>query len=270
MGSKNSAEYRFQSRRPTLEESVESLATHGLVIVDKYVGGKSVDRITDQIQPMLEKIRQQSAELKPGDELLEYDNYLISFGGRKYDEMYRYSQRTGKSIVSIRSRADRGMIDIFCIDKMFPDLVADFSPIQESWINEAASKASRSAFHPTNLNLYYNNSVTETRGFHVDNWHGNQLKAFVYLTDVVDDSDGPHLYVRGSHRNKMMANLNRAMNLISSRKHTDCPIIARNKLTKVIGKKGTMFASFQNGMHRGGPQEIGHERIVLVQNYRSD
>ncbi len=56
--------------------------------------------------------------------------------------------------------------------------------------------------HPmctTVRNIYLNDSVTATRGYHIDGL-AVKAKSFLYLTDVLSDDDGPYCYALGTHR----------------------------------------------------------------------
>ncbi|MEZ5909502.1 MAG: phytanoyl-CoA dioxygenase family protein [Hyphomicrobiaceae bacterium] len=89
----------------------------------------------------------------------------------------------------------------------------------------------------------------------VDDWRF--VKFFIYLTDV-DDTAGPHRFVRGSHR------INR---LTPIRRYTDEEVHAafgaENEVS-FTGKAGTCFLENTYGMHRGYPPKSTPRLIFQV------
>ncbi|MGZ7261747.1 hypothetical protein ACXWON_09815, partial [Streptococcus pyogenes] len=61
-----------------------------------------------------------------------------------------------------------------------------------------ALTSTRKNISPRNINVYLNSGIQNTRGFHVDTYE-EKLKAFIYLTDCLDFSDGPYTFVKKSH-----------------------------------------------------------------------
>lgn len=258
-----------QTAMPEVGQVADELARMGVVVVNNYLGKERVDRIVRKVYPEFERITRQSTEGVLRDDIIEEEKYVISFGGLKYADYVSMAARKNKTVVTVRRERDSGMLDAFDVDRMFPDLWNDFAPIREEWVEEAASLASGRSFTPRNLNLYFSKSVRRTRRFHVDSWGGHQLKAFVYLTDVLEEQDGPHAYIVGSHKHRMRGWTNRMLNVALRRPRTDCAFYAKDNVRQILGPRGTLLLSFQNGVHRGLPQNGGRERIVLVQNYRT-
>ena len=84
----------------------------------------------------------------------------------------------------------------------------------------------------------------------------NFVKVFVYLTDV-DQENGPHEYIKGSHK----------INKLYDRKRFSNETIKENfiqdKRLSILGKKGTTFIANTFGIHKGlNPQK--NKRLVLV------
>jgi hypothetical protein len=82
--------------------------------------------------------------------------------------------------------------------------------------------------------------------FDLDDWRA--LKFFFYLTDVGID-DGPHVYVRGSHRSRPLGDQfipfkGRSAQFIAAR-HTPASV------TTVTGLAGTGFVEDPYGYHTG-------------------
>jgi len=86
------------------------------------------------------------------------------------------------------------------------------------------------------------------------------LKVFVFLTDV-DDETGPHVYVRGSHRDQPAA-------LRRDHRHTDAAVAAAHPGAerRITGPRGTVFLADTIGLHKGLELRRGH-RLVFQTEY---
>lgn len=96
--------------------------------------------------------------------------------------------------------------------------------------------------------------------YHFDMDRLKFVKFFVYLTDV-DTDNGPHCYVRGSHKRKPTA-------LLKDDRLTDDEILAHYSATDMVeltGKAGTMLAVDTRGFHKGKPLESRDRLIFQVQ-----
>jgi len=93
--------------------------------------------------------------------------------------------------------------------------------------------------------------------FDLDDWR--QLKFFFYIGDV-DGQNGPHFYVRGSHRRRPLRFQ------LSPLKGRDFEEIARTygtaKITTITGPAGTGFVEDPFGYHGGAPVVSGR-RLIL-------
>src|SRR5262249_26430433 len=91
----------------------------------------------------------------------------------------------------------------------------------------------------------------------VDDWRF--LKLFIYLTDV-DDTGGPHAYVRGSHKTAFS---------LKSQAYAQDDIERRygaRAVTRVLGPRGTSFMADPVGIHCGlSPTE--QPRLILQVQY---
>ena len=97
------------------------------------------------------------------------------------------------------------------------------------------------------------------QAFHRDTEDWRYLKVLVYLTDVGTD-DGPHVYVRGTHRTKASIRL---------RPQGDMEIIKRyghENLAIATGERGFGFAVDTAGIHKGS-RPIGKPRLLLQIQY---
>jgi hypothetical protein len=102
-------------------------------------------------------------------------------------------------------------------------------------------------------------SEVAASGFHRDRDDWRCLKLFVYLTDV-DETSGPHHFVRGSHRTRpeLFWRTYEAATLEKS--------FGRDAMCVVVGGAGTAFLEATIGLH-AGPIPIRHPRLVLQVGY---
>lgn len=100
--------------------------------------------------------------------------------------------------------------------------------------------------------------------YHFDLDRPHFLKFFVYLSDV-DDENGPHHFVRGSHKDPRRGAL-------ADRRFQDEEVAKAYDLTRdeVIFRapRGTIFAEDTRGLHKGAPLRSG-ERLVFQLEYAS-
>ncbi len=85
----------------------------------------------------------------------------------------------------------------------------------------------------------------------------HQFLLFVYLTDV-DTDNGPHCFVRGSHRTK-------PGRLLSDGRKSDEQILATyspEDVVEITGGRGTIIAADTRGFHKGKDLVRG-ERLIL-------
>lgn len=103
--------------------------------------------------------------------------------------------------------------------------------------------------------------------YHYDMERAKWLKIFFYLTDV-DDNNGPHYYIRGSHKinSKPKSLLSRGYERITDEEISKFydPIDFRI----IKGKKGTFFVGDTLCWHKG-KNLIKNNRLVLELNYTS-
>jgi hypothetical protein len=93
--------------------------------------------------------------------------------------------------------------------------------------------------------------------FHIDLDIVKWVNIFVYLNDV-DETNGPHVYVRRTHQNKPSP-------IFLDRRITDEEILQfyeKKDVIKLMGAKGTTLIVDTEGYHKGEPLITG-ERLVL-------
>ncbi|MFT7485585.1 MAG: hypothetical protein ACI9F9_001435 [Candidatus Paceibacteria bacterium] len=97
--------------------------------------------------------------------------------------------------------------------------------------------------------------------FHFDMNRLNFLKALIYLTDI-DEKNGPHCYVRGSHRHKPDA-LWRDGRIPDSDIAEHFPL---QDIFEIAGKRGTLLLVDTRGFHKGKMLDEG-ERLIFHMEY---
>jgi hypothetical protein len=239
------------TQKPVSEtnELAEELKQEGVISVEKYLAPDACDKIREEVK-----------------ESLENDKFEVAGEDMTGVEMSNAS----RTIVNRRSgKDDDGMLDIFNIDETIPEVgeIKNDDYIS-SIINEAAGSMD---FGPENINIYYNRSVTGTRGYHFDSYN-SQYKAFVYLTDVPDESYGPYSYIKGSHKKSYPR---RRFEGLINKTRGNKPTAAipmfydDDDIVKFTAPKGTLIISDQTGYHRGIPQDEGRARMLVANSYTS-
>ena len=97
--------------------------------------------------------------------------------------------------------------------------------------------------------------------YHFDMDRFKFIKFFFYLTDV-DSSNGPHCYIRGSH--KWLPD-----RLWKDGRIQDAEIFEnfhKQDIVEITGKKGTIIAVDTRGLHKGKVLEKG-ERLIFQVEY---
>lgn len=205
------------------------------------------------------------SQLKSGQDISKFGDFVFSDGRESYVEMASRRQPT----VAVRSGIDDGMVDIFHADRLFSTLSEALSLwLDKSHLVEKLVQLVGRRVSLTNANIYLNEGVAATRGFHVDSYGGKQFKVFIYLTDVLDMSDGPYCYVPGTVQEPRLRRVNTVLNSLSgSPSMTDISAVGRLKPLACLSPKGSLIVSNQSGAHRGYPQAPGSRRGLLVLNF---
>ena len=237
------------------------LKDKGIVIIKDFIPEVSINKISQDLKNIRDEvsffISSDNAFKDDADFFFQKDHVKLA----KYSELANYK----KAVVSIRGGQDRGMIDIFNIEKCKYSLGNLLIPFFNQKIIFEILNSVNSKFKPTNLNLYLNNEITKTRGFHVDSYN-TKIKIFLYIEDCLNLEDGPYTYVKESHINSPFTKINQyiSSNLTN---YTETPFVSLENIIPVLAKKGTLVISDQSGSHRGFPQALGHKRAVAVMNY---
>lgn len=234
---------------------------NGIAVVPGFVPPE----VMQELQPYVNKIRDRLDSFMEADESVLEDDALLLQKGLVRLSSYQKMASYEKAVVNVRKGQDEGMIDIFNVDKWLGEVGLMLRPFFESddlldvlGLGVGRAKAK-------NLNLYFNNSVTRTRGFHVDSY-ARQLKGFVYLSDVLSLASGPYTYVKGSHVDSAFRRINKKISSDLPSK-TESPIVSLEDIVPVLAGKGALVISDQGGAHRGFPQTAEQRRTIAVMNY---
>ena len=213
----------------------------------------------------LKKIREKITTFKSSSQLFKDEaNILFQKGNLKVKD-YITLANYKKAVATIRDGQDMGMIDIFNADKWHFSIGDLLRPYFENEILTEVIRNNNDYLEAKNLNLYLNDGVTKTRGFHVDSY-AKQLKGFVYLEDCLDLKCGPYTYVKESHLDSPLVKINKKI-CSALPNETETPIVLRDNIVPALAKKGTLVISDQGGSHRGFPQTKGYKRAVGVMNF---
>lgn len=222
----------------------KTLAEDGVVAIEGYFDDENCDELYTEISNAIE----------------QEDIDVVKGGEYGYDKLANWDG----VVANERRGRDEGMIDVFNLDSVVPE-VASFK--SDEMINGIINRAASQEFSPDNVNAYWNRSVTATRNFHADTY-GGKFKSFVYLTNVPDRSFGPFSFIRGTHNvsgmKKKAASL---VNKIRNKPSTDAVLYDEEDVEYFTAPKGTLIIANQSGYHRGHPQEEGKERMLMTTSY---
>lgn len=230
-----------------LQEHAETLAEDGIVIIEDYLDADVCDQLYDSISETIES----------------RDIDVVEGGDYSYREFVEWSG----AVANKRTGSDEGMIDVFNMDEVVPE-VKSFKT--DSGIDNIIDEAASETYSPDNVNVYWNRSVTTTRDFHADTYSG-KFKSFVYLTDVPDKAYGPFSYIKGSHKSsRIKEKASTLVNKFKNKPATDAVFYDEEDVVYCTAPKGTLIIANQAGYHRGHPQEEGKERMLLTTSYTPD
>lgn len=109
---------------------------------------------------------------------------------------------------------------------------------------------------------FANNSVRRRDQFYhrdVDDW--KFVKLFVYLTDIIKQTDGPHTYIAGSQLVPKFLQYNTLFD-----DHEVLKVFDAQNVREYFGPAGTQILSNTFGVHKAGIPRT-NDRIILVFNY---
>ena len=106
------------------------------------------------------------------------------------------------------------------------------------------------------------------RGYHLDGAWPPLYKAFIYLTDVDADGDGPYTVIPGSNRHVLRKAMSQFINGISTGERSDMPLYSDKRCVRMYGKAGTLVLSTQDLVHKGWHDHYARDRYVLIGEFK--
>lgn len=243
--------------KESFERAAAILDSFGIVIVPSFFDCDECDRIARSVEALHSRCRDRGVPFHEDEQVV----YQAGAGRLKG---YHQFSHCGKTVMHVRGGADNGMVDIFNCDLALP---GELKPLRQAFESqEVLGALGRRGLTPRNLNVYINRGITQTRGFHVDSY-SEQIKGFIYLTDVVRLEDGPYTFVKSTHRESAVRRANRKL-CGDMKPPTEAPIVDPLAIMPALAPKGSLIISDQGGIHRGWPQGAAASRMVAVMNYR--
>jgi hypothetical protein len=126
---------------------------------------------------------------------------------------------------------DVGMIDIYNIEKLFPNL---FSLFAIDLILTILYKITNCKWKLLRSNIQICSNVSNPNSFHFENID-KCIKYTIYLSDIIENDYGPPIYIEKTH-------------IVKNN-------IKNEDIKTFLGKKGDVLISYQNGLHRKLPQK---------------
>ena len=196
-----------------------------------------------------------------------YDNRIVT--GRYIDNIKSDKNRNfnqlrfaNKTIFNKRIKkrdGDEGLIDIWHINKSLDSKCNNIITNINKDIEKILIDTFKINYKFINNNIYLNKSVINTRGIHADSGsYPSRIKYFLYLSDINDIYDGPFSFIKVSHK-KVGKNYHRKYDIYE-------PLNKVDKENYIIfsPKQNDLLIACVSGAHRGMPQKLGRERLVLV------
>lgn len=227
-----------------IDRHAKTLAEEGVVTIENYFDDEKCDDLYTKISRAIEQE--------------EID--VVKGSSHSYSELSNW----GGAVANKRTGRDEGMIDVFNLDSVVPE-VESFKT--DEMVNNIINKATSDSYIPDNVNTYWNRSVTTTREFHADTY-GDKFKSFVYLTDVPDRSYGPFSFIKGTHKTpRIKSKISELINKVKGVPPTNAVFYDQEDIEYYTAPKGTLIIANQAGYHRGYPQEEGQERMLITTAY---
>ncbi len=242
-----------QADDPDIARRAYTLQKKGVVVVPDFISAATCAQWQANIESLM---AEHNVRARKNDDVAGVDAIELGEGARL---TIRHSN-DGKDAY------DTGMVDCFHADKALPQL-AEFT--QHTTVEAIIAAASGQSVERLNSNFYFNDSVTNPRGAHMDTYGPPSYKAFVYLTDVDTLDCGPYTYYPGTHGATPWRYISMMWNTLRGFPLTDARLHLGHKAKPLLAKKGTLIISNQRGFHKGWPQAPGAERLLLVNNYKS-
>ena len=220
------------------KENSKILNDQGVLFLKNFISNEKCDKAFQDINTLLEKYP------------VSIKNKLIK-------------SKNGSLILYRSGKYDNGMIDITNPELEVNEIKLIATKLQR--LINIVNSCSLRRLKLNRINAYINNSITNTRNFHIDTTHSEHFKIILYLTNCKLE-DGPYSYILGSHKFNIYKYINLFINFITRKLQLDMTIHSKKNIEVYPGEKGSCIVSNQNGFHRGLPQNVGHGRVALIFN----
>lgn len=271
----SSVPYRYSHNSLNQEaqrDITNSMRANGIVILERFLDATTTDRAREIIENVVEDARPAINR----NEHADLGNAVLQIGDREDKPYKNYAElvTANKPVINYRGgnkvlhnqefvSTDKGLIDIFNVLNLNHELAEIFSFFKHPALAKAVGDGVNQIMTSLQTNSYINESITRTRGFHLDNLQYT-AKAFVYLSDVNSLADGPYCYGLGSHANEKLRAINSLLSQANNFHKYDYTLLKEEDRLACLAPKGSMIISYQFGAHRGAPQKEGHKRILVV------
>jgi len=239
----------------------QKLLNKGYIVLERFLSAEECKKIEEEFLNLLEAV--------DISKTTDYPTFKVA-NHTKTREVPGNLGKLSMPVLLIRGHNgfDNNMIELFKAEKLIN--------LPTEKIMAAIKLAGFNDYH-LNFSLYYNESISDTRGYHRDTSPlpvpGNpretkQLyKFFMYVTDVLSVEDGPYSYMPGTHTWDLSINFANQINgTYDNPDELDLALDPKIFLEKA----GMALISDQAGFHRGLPQKQGSKRIMLVCKMRKD
>lgn len=256
-----------QSRRSFLA-AAWALRRHGIICLRGAGSNQDLTSIQDEIHNFLENIQ---SKKPPNLQKIAY----LNLPHHREIKGYHNFRDADRAVINYRVKrpdgrtgSDAGMIDIFHPERLSSNLDKRIKNcLHEQLIQRLLLVSSLNRLQVKCRNLYLNQGVQDTRGFHCDG-RSLKFKSFVYISEVNKLDDGPYCYVKGSHRRRRLWRNNSTFNKENQLDPFEFSQLQASKAISVFAKAGDMVISSQKGAHCGHPQHPEAKRAVLVNMYQ--
>jgi hypothetical protein len=244
------------------------LDRYGIVVLRDFIDPALADAARFEADTLAARLQ---TALSVPDSHGVVDGIIWQVGGvlfRKHADIDAQARPVANIRTRERGAMNGGVIDIFAIDKAAQENNWQALQFCSGLLQSDVIVRTIAAVSPARLkriNMLRSDSVTVTRGLHVDNL-SRTYKAFLYLGDVRASDDGPYAYVPGTHHRLDLLRREARLNSLSGRADTDALTFNGLEIALPV-TKGTVIISCQSGVHRGIPQRPGASRSVLIASY---
>lgn len=254
-----------------IPKSKKILSENGIVVIKNVFNEDVIDGSLNEVNELI---------LRKAEEIFSNNNYFEndSFAFQKnmvklksYKELNDYHLPVVNMRSDNLSEPDGGMIDVFNVNKVhnFQEItnLCEINKLirTDKTLHEILSGFIR-ANEKSSTHVYINKGVTNPRPIHFDNLD-TIYKVFVYLTDVNELGDGLYSYVPGSHKTDGFIRRTHKLNKLFKHVSGDMPFFRAGSALPILGPKGTVVISCQNGLHGGVPQVGNSLRVVYVDTF---